>query len=93
MSRVIGEQQCGGVAMREKYWDELTEAERVERLRGEVVLLLKAREELYSRLHKFEQHQHGPNGQLLTAFGAGNEIFPRLRSVNLRLEHGGDKQS
>ena len=55
---------------REKHWDELTDAEKIERMRGIVKHLRSQVDYLQQKTHALEEHRHGDGGELLRPFGS-----------------------
>ena len=53
------------MASREKYWDELTDAERIQRLRDVVVNLSQENARMSRALVRLHVHRHGESGELL----------------------------
>jgi len=52
-------------AMREKYWHELTDPEKIERMHAVVKAMMHANEQLRAELSSMRDHQHGPGGDVL----------------------------
>ena len=65
---------------REKYWEEKTDAEKIETLRHEVVRLARESSLLEKITRQLIAHTHGPNGELLAPFhsSAANQISGAL---------------
>lgn len=51
--------------MREKYWEECTDAEKIERLRWQLILALRENSMMAEVLHQMRLHRHGEDGSLL----------------------------
>lgn len=64
-SQTAGGANPSGIA-REKYWEELTDAEKIDRLREVVASLSRDNETLSKGLVDLVRHQHGPDGSVLT---------------------------
>lgn len=54
-------------AQRERYWEEATDADKIERLRDEVARLCKIVGELSSVVVKLGSHGHGADGRMMVA--------------------------
>lgn len=50
---------------REKHWEESTDAEKIERLRHELVQAWRMIQRLMDASHSMAQHQHGVDGKIL----------------------------
>lgn len=55
--------QC--LAKREKYWDEMTSDEKIERLARELAYLGDANQRLHEQMWAMERHEHGSAGKLV----------------------------
>jgi hypothetical protein len=64
-SQGAGSANPSGIA-REKYWEELTDAQKIDRLREVVASLSRDNETLSKGLAELVRHQHGPDGSILT---------------------------
>lgn len=53
---------------REKYWRELTDAEKIERMRGMVLDLQRSLQMAHRMLAQFGRHQHSPVGEMLVEY-------------------------
>jgi hypothetical protein len=58
-------QMAGGALRRDKNWAELTDAEKIERMRQEVKRLLMLVNRHDRGLGRMEEHRHGDGGELL----------------------------
>ena len=69
---------------REKYWEEKTEAEKIETLRHEVVRLARENELLEHITRRMVAHTHGGTGEVLVPFhaGADNQLGGALSGGN-----------
>lgn len=99
MGDTIANQQVGGigggaemqsVAMRENFWEECDDSQKIERLRGAIVTLFQRDAVRNESIRKLLNHQHGVDGQLLTAmFDGENSLSGYDRGpipFNLRTE-------
>jgi hypothetical protein len=50
---------------REKYWDELTDAERIQRLGQELLSAWRVIQDLQVAMHAMQRHEHGSAGKLV----------------------------
>ncbi len=72
-SKAIG----GECARRDKYWSELDDAGKIERMHGVVLSLRSQLDQSQQELHSLRQHQHAADGALmvpLQEFGYGSSI-------------------
>lgn len=75
----------GAQAMREKFWEEMTDAERITKLAQELAWLWDRNAALAERLYKLEQHQHSHDGKLVVPlndsrnYGESSGPQPRSR--------------
>lgn len=53
------------MAMREKYWEEMTDAERINKLAQELAWLWDRHQVLANHTDKLERHQHSHDGQIV----------------------------
>lgn len=69
-------QQAEAKARRLKTWDEYTDAERIEALRGEVRSLTRVVLELRSAVYSLQRHEHGARGDVLVRpdYAEGNAL-------------------
>ena len=70
---------------REKYWVELTDSEKIERMRGEVKNWQRKCDRLERALSGFIQHQHGPDGKVLVPF-YGEILGPQRETTRIETE-------
>ncbi len=74
----------GNQAMREKYWEEMTSDERIQKLAQELAWLWDRNQVLATALYKMEQHQHSPNGSIVVPLNdsrnSSESSGPRERS-------------
>ena len=63
MDKTIAQNE-GNMAMRQKYWSELDDKEKIERMRGIVKNLLESLELQQQKMTKIEKHEH-LNGRLV----------------------------
>lgn len=61
---------------REKFWDELTLEEKLDRTRAMVKGLKTAVRELSIQLDAMQQHQHGSGGAILVPWHTGQKFDP-----------------
>ena len=86
-SKIMAQQAQQGMASREKYWEELTDGEKIASLRDAVAGLFDAVSTQAETINVLRQHQHGAVGEVLTpAFGnSGSERQSSPRNVPYRL--------
>lgn len=73
--------------MRQKYWGELSQEQKIERLSDLLYNLLSQQESLRGGLRDFTRHKHMPNGEIVTPLGhnsgalgvGGSSDFDMLR--------------
>ena len=71
MDETANQAQKGiGLAMREKYWDELGTDEKIERMRAEVKRWQRKCDRLERELSGLQSHQHGNDGTILVPYAS-----------------------
>lgn len=82
-----------GGAMREKYWNELTSDEKVERMRGQLKVTMRQLEEMTERLYATEsllkRHEH-MNGKVVQEADRGYEKVSSLGRLGSLTPFGRD---
>lgn len=72
-----------GSPMREKNWDELTDSEKIERMRGIIKGFKQQLQGVQERLYPLQNHQHASNGDIvvpLNNINSGSQISGNCRS-------------
>lgn len=72
-----GMQARNPMAGREKTWDESTEAEKIEKLRRVLRMMMFRQDDLGALTAGLMQHQHTANGELVTPFREGQGYIGR----------------
>ncbi len=57
--------------MREKYWSEINDTEKIERLRKEIKYLKNRISDISSQSYKLEQHEHNALGKIVVPINSG----------------------
>jgi len=70
-----------GMCRREKYWSELTDSEKIERMRDEVKRWQYKCAEMQNVVDKLHSHQHAPNGEIVVPLRcSGSELVRPYRN-------------
>ena len=72
-----GDEQCNSI--REKYWSEINEIEKIERMRREVKRHFRQLNELREQIRKLKRHRHNqPDGEIFIPMNYGEyDEIPR----------------
>ena len=64
-------------AMRKKFWDEMNDAQRMEKMREEVRYLRRLYTDLQRTVNKLKLHQHAQDGSIFVPLKRNDEDGPR----------------